>query len=91
MESVFGSHLQEGVEAFPDKTAGVLVESGVKVVGEVLYGFAGVPYLFPLLVNVLKVVRRVGVSQLFGLGLVGHFLLTQVLKYRRVRASQRVQ
>jgi hypothetical protein len=62
MDSILWSHLKESIDVSPNKALSFGIECRVKVVRQVMNWFTGISeYLF-LFIDVLEVLRLIGVS-----------------------------
>ncbi len=84
VDSVLRPHLKKPHNIPPHKGLSLSIESGIKVVGQVVDRLTSIVESLSLLINVLKVFRFISVSQRFVVGFIGHLLLCKVLEDRRV-------
>ncbi len=91
MDSVLRPHLKKPRNISPHKALSLRIESGIKVVGQILYWLTSIVESLSLLINVLKVFRFIRISQRSVMRLICHLLLCQVFEDRRVGTTKGIQ
>jgi hypothetical protein len=68
-----------------------MIECGIEIIGKTFNRFGCILDFFLLFVNVLKVFRRIGKLNVFGVGVECNFFLVEMIEDSRVGTCQWVQ